>query len=87
MSDASWATFVADVADHVGALIIPQATFGPFYGSGEWEGVTEESAVLSFIVGYTVRIEDLESVLANLCDLYSQDAIAWTSGPGNLARP
>lgn len=86
MTDGRWDTFVHDVADQLGALLKPSATFGPFYGTGEWEGVTEESAVWSLTVGYTSRVEHVESILSTLARSYGQDAIAWTSAASHLAR-
>mgnify|MGYP003689864333 CR=1 FL=1 len=87
-----WQSFKDDTTNWISSLISPSATFGPFEGDGTWiddatgEEVDETSAVLGFTVGYTARVEDVESVLAGLAHLYDQDAIAWTSGPGNLVR-
>lgn len=86
MESGKWDTFVNDTLDQLSALLVPSAVFGPFFGTGEWEGVTEESAMLSLTVGYTSRVEHVESILSTLADRYGQDAIAWQSGPSHLAR-
>lgn len=86
MSDHHWQKFQDLLADRLGALLLPTATFGPFYGRGEWDGVTEESAVFSLTVGYTTQVEHVESVLGQLADLFEQDAIAYSTAPTVLVE-
>lgn len=86
MSRDSWAQFRADVIDHLGALLKPAESF-VYHGQGEWEGVTEDStAILLVATGYTARDTDVERILSVLADTYSQDAIAWSYGPGALVK-
>lgn len=61
--------------------------FGPFHGTGEWDGVTEESAVFTAIVSTPFPPAEFDAAMARLASLYDQDAIAWSYGEARLARP
>ena len=86
MSDVDWQELRTTVRDHLSALLKPSDVFGWFDGHGVWDGVPEESAVLTMIVGYTTRHAHVDSTLVALAERFGQDAIAFSYGPGNLAR-
>lgn len=91
LSDVSWRRFVRLTYTQVTALLGGESkVFGPFYGSGEWDGVPEESATVTILVGPDAtggRVSAITGVLADLADDYAQDAVAWSYGPSILARP
>jgi hypothetical protein len=87
MDDVLWQEFRNTVREHLANLLRPTDVFGWFDGVGVWEGQPEESAVLTMIVGYTTRQAHVDSVLSALAERFSQDAIAYSFGPGNLAVP
>lgn len=85
MRRAAWHDFRATLATDVGYWVSPVATFGPFIGAGEWEGVAEESSVLILITGEPVTVGKLSAALIALAENFGQEAIAWTHGPNMLA--
>ena len=87
MSDARWSEFQDRVIATVRRHFAHSQSFGPFYGVGEWDGVTEESAVLTFLTSYPGSTDRFAVDLAELSSEYDQDAIAWSFGPANLAGP
>lgn len=91
LSDDDWALFQSATVDRISALIKPTDVF-TFLGSGTWrddvtgELISEESAHVTFLPGYTAQVPHIESILKDLADDYKQDAIAFSYGPANLAR-
>lgn len=81
-----WSAFQTDVSNRVGVALGATLVFGPFIGTGEWEGVTEESAVLVFISGPAIPVRAIDTQLKDIAGWYGQDAIAWTYGPNLLAQ-
>ena len=86
MPDGTWTQFI----DEVSALITRcgGVVYIAGYGSGEWDGVAEESAVITF---EGVEADDLTDGLVFLAAMYEQDAIALLTGVtvlvgGALAR-
>lgn len=85
LGDEGWARFQADVIDRITALVRPSFTF-TYYGVGEWQGITEESAAILFGgTEYTANAADVSSVLSVLAEEYGQDAIGFSFGPSLLA--
>lgn len=80
-----WREFQSAVSDAVTDLLHPSASFGPFHGTGEWEGVSEDSAVFTFLTAYPAGVKAVDERLAQLADMYGQDAIAWSFGTARLA--
>jgi hypothetical protein len=80
-----WNDFKRCLADLLGDVVAPTLTFGPFKGTGEWEGVAEESSVLIVITGRAVDPARLSGRLVHLARAFNQDAIAWSYGPNLLA--
>lgn len=86
MTPQAWSLFQTMVTDHLSALLRPEQAF-TYYGTGEWEGVTEESAAIVLVgVRYTSRVDDVDRVLSGIAGTFEQDAIGWSHGPGRLAR-
>lgn len=71
--------------------------FGPFGGTGEWEGVPEESVTFTALTTHpdfrpagngelTGPVEAFGDILSSIAHHYGQDAIAWSHGPALLAK-
>lgn len=86
MSLAAWRDFQDTLVLHVTNVLKPSLQFGPFFGEGSWQGVTEQSVVFTFVVGYTTSVDDVNSVLTGLAIRFGQDAIAYASGTARLAE-
>lgn len=89
LSEPAWNEFVRSAYTRVSwSLGGASKVFGPFYGSGEWEGVTEESATVTILAGPETRghVSVINDVLSDLAESYAQDAVAWSYGPSMLAR-
>lgn len=85
MHDTAWANFRNNVRNTLEGLDVQLVCDG-FIGHGEWEGHAEESAAF---VGLATRPFDptfLGELLECQARRFSQDAIGWSYGPGNLAR-
>lgn len=87
MPEDEWQGLQASVRTAVADYFEPAMTFGPFVGTGEWEGIVEESAVEIFVTKYPGSVKGFESRLSTLAEIYGQDAIAWSFGPNLLALP
>lgn len=85
MAEGAWAEFISEVSLYVGGITRATARYGPFLGTGEWNGVAEDTATLTFITGRPVAPSDLGDILSALSRLFNQDAIAWSYGPAFLA--
>lgn len=85
LTQNDWELFQAAVKNRLSALLKPDLVFGPFTGTGEWEGIEEESSVLILIARYTARAADVNRILEPLAYDYQQDCIAWSYGPNHLA--
>jgi len=86
MSDTEWDYFIRTVQGIIVDHFAPSLTFGPFYGTGEWQGVTEESAVITAVTHYPGSTEQFGTRLADIARTFGQDAIAWSFGPSMLAE-
>lgn len=54
-------------------------------GTGQWEGVPEQSAKIT-VFGGTPNLAEIQSAMIELCERYGQDAIAIASGTSFLAE-
>jgi hypothetical protein len=61
--------------------------FGPFRGTGYWEGKPEDAAVITGVVRYPFNEATLTERLTTLAARYGQEAIAWSHGENIHARP
>lgn len=93
MSDAHWATFVDEVAEHFADLIADWETDEnhPFIeihrGKGVWDSIEEESAKVSMLSEGIMNKREYDRFIAfleNLAVKYNQDAIAFTFGTSFL---
>lgn len=64
----------------------PTLELGPFYGEGEWGGVTEESAAFIVVTHYPGSVQRFGEALSALAQSFQQDAIAWSFGPNLLSH-
>ena len=81
-----WTRFVAGVEWLV--EVHAQGTrFTTAYGRGEWDGVEEESVVVTGEVAASRIDEVIRPWLAYLAREYGQDAIALTVGTTDLIKP
>lgn len=90
MSDEQWALFISDTKKVLGTLFSTNTGwFEVKYGEGEWEGVTEESATITFTdtanslglrLGALEEHRAIQERVARLAHTYHQDAIAVTIG-------
>lgn len=85
MSEHDWRDFQSMITGTIRDLLAPSVSFGPFYGSGEWEGVTEESAVFTFVSHYPASVARVTERLGKVAEMFSQDAVAWSFGLDILA--
>lgn len=81
MSEDEWREFRDLTELSLAGALEPQHLF-IYDGTGEWEGVAEDSAC--FLV-LSEHDHDLGPLLAMLAEAFGQDAIGWTSGPAHLA--
>lgn len=88
MSDELWTDFVTETRLNV---YVSQsfATHNPsetqvHYGMGEWNGITEESAIVSLYTESGINREILETLLDETKRKFRQDAIAVTYGDSKL---
>lgn len=87
MADDIWEAFRLGVYSALSSLVHPDHIFA-YFGQGEWEGVTEDSAcVVAVGAQYTSSIARLDSELEDLSERFGQDAIGYTVGAGRLAKP
>jgi hypothetical protein len=81
-----WHDFQSIVTGVLRDQLTPTAEFGPFEGSGVWEGVVEDSAVLIVLAGRPGSVVTLANALTRVAREFGQDAIAWTFGPNLLSH-
>jgi hypothetical protein len=87
MSDDDWSNLKSAIDGIVSRIVRPESDFGWFTGVGEWEGVSEESAIRVVLLPYGFpRATDLDSALRIAAGVWSQDAIAWSLGDSFLAE-
>jgi hypothetical protein len=86
MAEGPWAGFKSLVSLVVVNHLAPTLDFGWFTGEGQWEGVTEESAIRVIVTGKAIAPDRLDLLLGVIADTYGQDAIAWSYGPNLLAN-
>lgn len=91
MRPGNWADFASRVYGLLRCL--PDAhVYGPFQGTGEWEGVPEDSITYTVTTSHPTILSDSDvadtfgRLLGDIGQLYGQDAIAWSYGPAMLAR-
>lgn len=84
MTGNEWADFKSLVHSYLRSFA--GTVFGPFEGVGEWDGIVEESAVLTAITNYPANPAAVDAQLRVFCDDFKQDAIAWSYGPARLAE-
>lgn len=87
MPAEQWAQFVEDAtADLLAA--VPSDIVETHYGTGEWDGITEESCkitVLRHAEPTDAMLDELRRYMSENARLYDQDAIAITIGKSELA--
>jgi hypothetical protein len=86
LADPIWDEFTNQIHTLARTLLDPKLLF-VYEGTGEWEGVTEQSRAFHFV--QTSRATDratLRSALVTIAENFGQDAIAFTTGPSLLAR-
>lgn len=86
MSDSSWTQFEFDVLSLVDNYFSPTMRFGPFAGTGRWDGVEEESLMIVVVTSYPGNIRDFERHLRGIAASFGQEGIAWSYGPNKLAE-
>lgn len=101
LSDASWAAFQADITgwftDYAAAINsgatgddVLECFTETHYGVGSWDGVTEESARITFLCAGTFNPSEVRALSAHLADTarrWNQDAVALVlNAPSNLIR-
>lgn len=84
----AWLEFIAEVRTML--MLIPGETFGPFEGTGEWEGVPEDSVTFTQFLAeghadVAAYSEAVGNILGGYAKRYDQDAIAYAVGPALLA--
>lgn len=87
MSEDDWHAFAYGVESALlASLTGADASTSTHYGRGVWQGIAEDSAIISAIA--TRGADDkLRPALADLARLYGQDAIAVVSAPSALVLP
>lgn len=91
MTREHWARFQSRTEGLLSCLPDAQV-FGPFHGTGEWEGIEEDSVTFTVLTSHPTIADDptvadtFGELLGNLASLFDQDAIAWSHGPALLAR-
>lgn len=83
MIASEWARFQTSITDLF--HLLGGQTFGPFAGMGEWNGVVEDSAVITNVTSRPLDLDGFEIILRAIAAEFGQDAIAWSYGPARLA--
>jgi hypothetical protein len=84
MSDDDWADFTALVIGVIADIASPEMSF-TYDGSGEWDGIREESrCIVSIGTTYPGSLRRLREQLSRVAVWYGQDAIGLAVGAGEL---
>lgn len=89
MNRKKWSNFI-DCVQEVFAAITPDPSWIELHlGSGTWEGVTEDSAKVTLLIG-DLNQDDLDYLRVNLrrlARMFKQDAIALVVAESQLIKP
>lgn len=90
LNDLRWSLFQDDVKECVTVIFGPADIESVHIGTGEWEGVPEESAIVSFIhfefdpVDIVNHLQWLKDALSEVALRFGQDTIALSVGASEL---
>lgn len=82
MNDVAWSTFQTDMQDILAGEAPHWEILSTHIGEGEWDGITENSAIITMVHSKPLSPQALMSIrskLAYKCREYKQEAIAFTA--------